>query len=130
MDVTANKGGIQVSESGMDRREFTLQSALAILSAAVITIWDSACGSSPTAPESAGSGDKTGAISANHGHVAIIRSAQLMAGNAVSLDIQGTATHPHTVELSAAEIVSIGNNGQVSKQSSATEGHNHTVTFN
>ena len=54
----------------------------------------------------------------------------LTAGGALSLDIRGTATHTHTVELSAADIASIAGNGRVSKSSSTTSGHDHTVTFN
>ncbi len=53
------------------------------------------------------SGDKVGSISDNHGHSAVIAGAKLTAGAAISLDIQGTATHTHTVDLSAAEIASI-----------------------
>jgi hypothetical protein len=74
--------------------------------------------------------DKFGAISANHGHVARITGAQLTAGGALSLDIQGTATHPHTVVLSSAEVMDIAENRRISKVSSTDLGHNHTVTFN
>ncbi len=115
----------------LDRREFTLAAALAILSGVAISV-SSACGgssSSPTSPTPTG-GDKSGSISANHGHVAVITGAQLTAAGALSLNIQGTATHPHTVELSAGEIASIAANGRVSKDSSDNSGHSHTVTFN
>src|SRR5436190_17797237 len=90
----------------LGRREFTLQAALAMLSGVVITI--TGCGSmevSPTSPSpslslspspspspSPGpSGDVVGSISANHGHSAVITRAALTAGNAVSLDIHGSA---------------------------------------
>ena len=119
----------------LDRRDFTLAAILAMLSGVTITI--SGCGgssspSTPTTPttQPPATADKTGAISANHGHVAIITAARLTAGQAISLDIQGTASHTHTVELSAAEIVSIAGNTRVSKESTTTSGHSHTVTFN
>jgi len=119
----------------LDRREFTLAAILAMLSGVTITI--SGCGGSsspsmPTTPttQPPATADKTGTISANHGHVAIITAARLTAGQAISLDIQGTASHTHTVELSAAEIVSIAGNTRVSKESTTTSGHSHTVTFN
>jgi hypothetical protein len=124
----------------LDRREFTLAAALAALSGVAITI--SACGggsSSPTTPStpppSGGgggttTGDKTGVVSANHGHVAVIEAAKLTAANAISLDIRGSADHPHTVSLSASEIASIAANQRVSKQSSTDSSHDHTVTFN
>jgi hypothetical protein len=114
----------------LDRRQFTLAAALAALSGVVITI-SSACGSSkstPTGPNG-GSQDKVGVISANHGHSAVITGAQLTAGGALELNIQGAATHPHTVSLSAAEIGMIAANQQVATQSTTNSGHSHTVTF-
>lgn len=57
-------------------------------------------------------------------------SAQLTAGNAISLDIRGQATHPHTVAITQAEMVQIAGNQRVSKESTNNDGHTHTVTFN
>ena len=115
----------------LTRREFTLESALAILSAATITI---SCGkdnktTTPT-PTPTPTTDKNGTISANHGHVATITAAQLTARNMISLDIRGTATHTHTVEVSMTEVSSIAGGAQVAKQSTTDNAHNHTVTFN
>jgi hypothetical protein len=124
----------------LSRREFTLEAVLALLSGAVITI--SGCGgdSNPAAPPTPtpnptptptpAAGDRTGTVSANHGHIATIDAARLMAGNAVSLDIRGGADHAHTVDLSAAEVMAIAANQRVSKQSSSNFSHDHTVTFN
>jgi len=126
----------------LDRRQFTLAAALAALSGVAITI-SSACSSGggggyggPTTPSGSGGGggtgggDKVGQISANHGHSAVITAAQLTAGGALSLNIQGQADHPHTVELSAADITAIAGNQRVARDSSVTNAHNHTVTFN
>ena len=116
------------------RREFTLEAVLAMLSGVVITI--SGCGGSsyssmPTStPTPPASGDKQGTISANHGHVAVITAAQLTAGGALTLHIQGQASHDHTVDLTAAQIGQIAGNQRVSMLSSTTSGHDHTVTFN
>ncbi len=74
--------------------------------------------------------DKLGAISANHGHVARITGAQLTAGGAIALDIQGTATHTHTVAVSSGDVMDIANNRRVSRLSTTNFGHDHTVTFN
>ena len=124
----------------LDRREFTVAAALAALSGVAITI--TACGgggsSSPTAPStpppSTGGGgttsDKTGAISANHGHRAVIAGATLASPSAISLDIRGDADHPHTVVLTAAEVTSIAGNQRVSRESTTDFSHSHTVTFN
>ena len=115
------------------RREFTLQSILAILSGVTITI--AACGDdSPTTPSSS-DGSRTGSVSVNHGHTAVIAAAELAANNAVVLNIRGSATHPHTVELSAAEVGQIAGGQRVSKTSSTDNSpdagiHSHTVAFN
>ena len=42
----------------------------------------------------------------------------------------GTATHTHTVDLSAAEITAIAGGTKTSKESSTDASHSHTVTFN
>jgi hypothetical protein len=113
----------------LSRRQFTIASALAALSGAVITI---GCGSdsSPMGNTPPPSADATGAISGNHGHVATITAAQLGAGNTLVLNIQGAATHDHTVQLTAAEIGQVRDRRQVVKTSSDTASHTHTVTFN
>ena len=111
------------------RRDFTLQAALALLAGVVITI--DGCGGSygnPSSPTPA-VGDIQGSITGNHGHVATITSAQITAANAVSLDIQGTATHPHTVDLAQADLRSLQSRQAVTKQSSTNSSHQHTVTF-
>lgn len=118
------------------RREFSRQAVVAILSAATITIVDCGGGGdsspapSPSPTPNPGTGDVAGAISGNHGHTAVVLAAQITAGNAVSLDIRGTADHPHTLALSAAEVGMIGNRQTVAKASSSDDGHTHTVTFN
>jgi hypothetical protein len=118
---------------GLARREFTLRAVLAILASVPITI--SGCGGgsdggSPSQPNPPASGDKTGNVSANHGHTAVINAAQLSAGNSVTLDIRGSADHPHTVALTAAEVQSIAAGQRVGKASSEEQVHTHTVTFN
>jgi hypothetical protein len=129
-------------EKTLDRREFTLAAALAALSGVAITI--SACGgsSSPTAsspvptpaptptPAPPAAADKTGVIGSNHGHAGTITAAQLAAGGVLSLNIQGTSAHPHTVDLTAADMTAIAGNQRVSKESSTDNGHSHSVTFN
>jgi len=130
------------------RREFTLASALAVLSGVAITITGCGGGSGgaygggggdgygPGTPPTPMAGDKTGSISANHNHEALITAARLTAGAAISLDIRGQADHTHNVELSAAEINAIAANQQVTKPSSSSNtggiygDHLHSVTFN
>jgi hypothetical protein len=115
----------------LDRREFTVQAILALLSG--VTIAMSGCGDDdgPNAPSpTPGGSNISGSISANHGHSAVITGAQLGAGNIVTLDIRGTANHPHTVGLTAGEVQQIAARQRVAKESSTDDGHRHTVTFN
>ena len=119
-------------EHSLTRREFTLEGALAILAGVTITI--SGCGGddSPSAPspQPGSSGDEVGTVSANHGHTAVITAAQLSAGNALSLNIQGSAPHPHTVQITAGEVQTIASGQRVTKESSNDDAHTHVVTFN
>jgi hypothetical protein len=121
----------------LTRRDFTLAAAMAILSGVAISV--SGCGgsnssSSPASPTPASSTptgtDRTGAISSNHGHAATIASAQLGASGGITLNIQGTSSHPHTVALSGADLSAIAGNQRVAKESSNDASHSHTVTFN
>jgi hypothetical protein len=123
----------------LDRREFTAEAALAALAGVVITI--SGCGgggysspSSPSAP-SAGTGagnssDKSGTISSNHGHLAVVTGAQLVVGSAVQLDIRGSADHTHMVTLTVAAIQAIQAGRPAVTDSTSSTGHTHSVTFN
>ena len=119
----------------LDRREFTAQAALVALAGVVITI--SGCGgssspSSPSTPSAAGgsSSDKMGTISDNHGHLAVVTGAQLIAGNVVQLDIRGSADHTHTVTLTAEAIQAIQAGRAAVTDSTGASGHAHSVTFN
>jgi hypothetical protein len=73
--------------------------------------------------------DVPGSISNNHGHAATITAAQISGANAVSLDIQGNATHPHTVDVTQADLRNLQSRQVVSKDSTNNSGHQHTVTF-
>jgi hypothetical protein len=115
-----------------DRREFTVAALLAMLGGVSITL--SACGkaspSSPTTPSTTQPvADKNAAITNNHGHVAVITSAQLTAANTLSLNLQGTASHNHVLELSAAEVLQVRDGRTLAKECSSST-HTHMVTFN
>ena len=120
----------------VSRREFSRKSVLVLLAGVPVAI--SACGDSsgttttptPSTPPPAPTGDISGSVSANHGHAATVTSAQLGSGSTVTLDIQGTSNHPHTVELTVGELSQIRNGTRVSKSSSVDQSHDHIVTFN
>lgn len=116
----------------LSRREFTVESLMALFAGVTITVTAVACGGgdNPAAPD----GSRSGSVSANHGHVATVTSAQITAGNAVTLTLAGS-DHPHTVDLTGAEVVQIGNGTRVTKTSTSNASaafgaHDHTVTFN
>jgi hypothetical protein len=121
-------------ENLLTRREFTVETALAMLAGVTITI--SGCGDddddNPTNPTNTTppAADRTGTVGTNHGHVATITAAQLTAGMALTLNIQGTAPHPHTVSLTQTDVTEISGGRRVDKVSSTDQAHSHTVTFN
>ena len=117
----------------LTRREFTIESALAMLATVAITV--TSCGDdSPPAAPTPPAVDKTGAVStdANHTHTgSTITAAQFTAGNAVTLTLaNGTTTHTHTVTVSQAELTQISAGTRVVKTSTLDNNHQHTVTFN
>lgn len=116
----------------LTRREFTLDAALAVLAGCVITIADTSCGSSTSPTPAAGAAppaDVNGVIAANHGHIAVIMGAQITAGNAVSLDIRGSATHTHTVAVSQSDLSTLKSRQPVTMTSTTDASHSHAVTF-
>lgn len=128
----------------VSRRDFNAASLTALFVG--MSVWVGACGksgsdASPVAPTStttsgtSGTGtstvsDKAGTISSNHGHAATVTGVQLQAGGAVTLHIQGTAGHDHTVNLSASEVGQIAGGTRATMESSTDSGHSHSVTFN
>jgi len=130
-------------EVDLGRRRISAAAALALLGGATITIAGCGGGGGPSGPSAGpaptpaptpttgtGNGDKVGQVSDDSRHQAVITAAQLSAGGALTLDIQGKAPHGHIVELSAQEVEGIRNGQRVVEQSSTTLDHNHTVWFN
>ena len=113
----------------MKRREF-LKNAGAITTWLAVAVVVQGCSSDddPTAP-AAGTGDITGTVGTNHGHAVVITSAQLDAGNSVTLGLSGGG-HGHSVTLSAAQVSNVASGLQVQASSSSASGHSHGVTFN
>jgi hypothetical protein len=115
-------------QSGTSRRVFLGAAAAALFAGVSITLLG--CGDDSGTGPTAEAGDIIGEISGNHGHKAIIKKAQFDAGGAVTLDIQGSAGHNHTISLTAddmAELKKAG--GMVTKDSSTTSDHHHQVMF-
>ena len=115
----------------LTRREFTVESALAMLAGVTITITGCGDDDNPTTNPTPAT-DKTGTVSTDvgHSHTAVITAAQLTAGNAITLTLTGQTTHIHTVALSQAELTQISGGTRVQKTSTTDNAHMHTVTFN
>jgi hypothetical protein len=111
----------------MNRRQFSVEAALALLGGASVVI--SGCGGGSSSPSTVPLQDSVGTVSSNHGHAAVVTAAELGSNGALNLDIRGTASHSHTVTLSTTEIAAIRAGGRVEKESSGNS-HTHTVTFN
>ena len=125
--------------SALFRRRQFLASALALLGGAAVGVGCDGGASSPSSPTPtpSSSGDIAGVVADNHPdpHAAVITAAQLVAGEALSIDISNSR-HAHTVTLSGAEVTRIAARSRVSVTSSTnahSDGsgpHRHTVTFN
>jgi hypothetical protein len=74
--------------------------------------------------------DSTGVIANNHGHVAVVTLAQINAGNALTLNITGTADHSHTVDLTNDDVVRLRTRQRVERDSTLNNNHTHRITFN
>lgn len=112
------------------RREFTVETALAMLAGVTITITgcgddDDGVGPSPQP------GSRVGVVSssAGHSHTAEVTAGELTAGNAISVELRG-GDHTHTVAISQNELVQIGAGTRVQKESTNVQAHTHVVTFN
>ena len=116
------------SRDCMDRREFTGRALMAMFAGVTVTI--SGCGSDNGVEPGPPVTDKSGTIANNHGHVATITAAQQTAGGGMTLSIQGTSSHDHTLVLSASEVEWIRGGLAMAKDCEMNRNHAHTVTFN
>ena len=72
-------------------------------------------------------------ISGNHGHVLTVPTADLSSSTAKTYSIMGSATHDHSVTLTAAELAQLQAGGTVMVTSSVTDApgygaHSHSLT--
>jgi hypothetical protein len=118
-----------MTQQSLTRREFTVETALAMLAGVTITI--AGCGNDDPGPGPSGAGDRAGtvSVSAGHSHTARITAAELSSGNAIAITITG-GDHTHTVALTQNELAQISAGTRVQKESSSDQAHTHFVTFN
>lgn len=116
----------------MTRRDFTVDSVLALLAGCVITVTDVACDEKmPSKPSPAPPADINGsvAVAANHTHTVTVTGAQIAAGNAVALTLTGSTSHTHTVQLTQSDMTALTNRQAVMHDSTNDSNHMHAVTF-
>jgi hypothetical protein len=124
----------------LERRHVTALTALALLGSATIALTSCSGGASTPVGPSATTPPPTGStcppdgacgqITGSPSHSAVITAAQLATGAALVLEIRGASDHPHTVSLSAEDVVAIREKRRVEKVSSVDSNHDHGVTFN
>jgi hypothetical protein len=127
----------------INRTEF-LRSALALAGVGIGAAGLIACsndngyGSTP----SSGTGNTTGGgltnacdtdapsdvIDANHGHVLTVTAADAAAGVDKTYDIMGTATHTHSVTITAAMFATMETGTSIMATSTVTNAHDHEIT--
>ena len=126
----------------LERRHITALAALTLLGGATITI--TGCGggggspaaappppaATPPPAASCPAGNACGQVDGDPSHRAEITAAQLGAAGALELDIRGSSGHSHTVSLTGDEVVAIRDRARVTKISTTTLNHNHSVVFN
>jgi hypothetical protein len=71
-------------------------------------------------------------IELNHGHVLTVAKADATAGVDKTYHIQGSATHDHTVTLTAAQFADLaaGNEVTITSSVDAAATHDHNITVN
>lgn len=106
----------------IDRKEF-----LVWFSAGAATLLVRGCGGGGSSSPQAAAGC-TADISANHGHVLSLPAADLDALTPRTYDIQGGATHTHSVTFSAAQLAQLKAGAMVTVTTSVADAHQHTIT--
>lgn len=119
--------------SDMTRKDFLKAVVAAAGAGAAASALLSACGgteqsSSNLTGSCRDNGAKNGAISGNHGHSLVVPPADVLAGAAKTYNIQGTATHPHTITIRADQMAILAQNGMFTVTSTNDAGHTHEVT--
>lgn len=124
----------------MTRQEFlrlVVKAGAAGFGAAVAVACSSDRSSVDAAPDSAGSGSAASClangtnvtIGSNHGHVLVVSKDDVAAGVDKTYHIMGTASHDHTVTVTAAQFSTLSANSGVSLTSSTDSAHSHPITI-
>ncbi len=116
--------------SVLTRKEF-FATVLGFAGAATLV---AACGGSDGASADASGGGSclqngtSVTIASNHGHVLTVTKDEVAAAVDKTYDIMGTATHTHSVTVTAANFTKLTNNQSINLTSTNGAGHTHNVT--
>jgi hypothetical protein len=114
---------------GMNRKQF-----LGAATSGTVMLWLQGCGGgggySDNNPPPQACGASGASISGNHGHVLTISEADLSSTVDKTYSIMGSASHDHTVTLTAAQLAMLKAGSSVAVSSTITASHQHTVTSN
>ena len=119
--------------SDMTRKDF-LKAVVACAGAgAAVSALLTACGGTDQSSQNLqgscrDNGARNGAITGNHGHSLVVPPADVLAGAAKTYNIQGTASHPHTITIRADQMTVLAANGTFTVTSTNDAGHTHDVT--
>ena len=72
--------------------------------------------------------DPVETIAANHGHVLTVTKADAAAGIEKTYDIMGTATHTHSVTITAPMFAMLESGATIMTTSTTTNAHSHGIT--
>jgi hypothetical protein len=111
---------------------FALVGAQTLLSACGGSGYSSGGGGTPSSGGSCETNGTTASVGSNHGHIApTISAADVTSGTQQTYAVaQGTATHSHTVTVSAANFTTLqGDTGVNIATDSDSTGHTHTITI-
>ena len=67
-------------------------------------------------------------IATNHGHAMVVSKDEVAAAVDKTYDIMGTATHTHSVTVTAPSFGTLTGNHSINVTSTTTDGHNHNIT--
>jgi hypothetical protein len=119
-----------------NRRDFMTSLARTVAGAAGLA-WMASCGggssgNTPDAHTGGGNCLQNGTavtISGNHGHVLVVTKDEVSAGTAKTYDIMGTASHTHSVTVTAAHFTTLAAGGTVMTTTTTTNSHSHSITI-
>jgi hypothetical protein len=110
-----------------NRRDF-IRASIATVLGAGLSVSIAGCGYDDGESTTGACGDFEWTIGGNHGHECAAINTQFTEG--LTLSIQGSSGHDHTITLTVADLTALqAPGGKVSTTSSTSGGHDHAITL-